>query len=127
MRLAVLYLAVLPFAVGLDPSPAHAQQATSYAARALQADCRHFAEEATDLPDIDGAFRQGICVGIFAGMVAYGPAMEPKLRFCPPEGVGYKQAMKLVLRGIDTQPDLLDEDLRNVVVAVLRHTWPCKR
>ena len=123
MPFLILVLALLGFAAG----PASAQQAGPYSAKTLLPACRNQIATSTVLPEIEGAFKEGVCVGIFAAMFAYGPGFDPSFRFCPPENSTRNQAIQLVISGVDIQPNLLPEDLRNVIVAILRYEWPCGR
>ena len=117
-------LALLGFAAG----PASAQQPDPYSAKVLLPACLAWVEaESRDLPDIEGAFKQGICIAIFGTMLGYGPTLQPAVRFCPPSGATVKAATLLVISGAESQPDLLNEDLRNVIVSILRVLWPCTR
>jgi Rap1a immunity proteins len=122
MRFLMLALAFLGFAAGR----ASAQQSDPYSAAALVSACRSYIENSV-LPEPEVAFKEGVCVGIFSAMLGFAPMFDPSIRFCVPRNVTSRQAMQAVIRGLESQPDLLREDLRNVIVSVLRYTWPCAR
>jgi len=123
MRYPKLILVLL----GFSAESASAQQSVAYSADALLSSCRSYTVNSPALPELEVAFKEGVCVGIFSTMLGYGPVLGPSIRFCPPKDATGKQAMQLVIRGLESQPDLLHEDLRNVIVSVLRYTWPCTR
>jgi hypothetical protein len=121
MRLLVLFVALR----GLAATTAVAQQPDAFSAGVLLPACRGFAEYTAVVPEPEVAFREGVCVGIFSAMLSYGLMYDPSLRYCAPKDAGIRQAIQFVVRGVDSQPNLLHEDLRGVIVAILRHSWPC--
>lgn len=124
MPTLLIAVALLGFLAGT----ASAQQASGWSGNEMLPSCRSGVErlDSGQLPKAQQAFQEGACAGLFATFMIWGPLLEPRSRFCPPQGATGSQAALIVIRALTNQPEMLNQDLRRVVVEVLHRTWPCK-
>jgi Rap1a immunity proteins len=52
--------------------------------------------------------------------------MSDQFRFCPPPGISTEQAIPILMKYLDQNPDALKYDMRNVANAVFHRVWPCQ-
>jgi len=67
----------------------------------------------------------GQCMGMVAALTEVGTVLVPQFRFCPPSGVTYTQALRVVLSYLDAHPQRTNEPLTALAVEALRAAWPC--
>lgn len=105
--------------LGLAAREAVAQERNLWPGSEMLRHCRDYVAAANGLPtsiEPEDAAIQGMCAGLFVGVMAYGRLMEPKLRFCPPNGATSNQATQVVVRFLESRPDQLHEDLRVMAI-----------
>jgi hypothetical protein len=81
---------------------------------------------AVAVPDIEAILASGQCAGIVAGMMTAGKFLTADYRYCVPDTVNLGQALKVVIRYLDTNPNQLHYDFRYLVLATLKGAFPCK-
>jgi hypothetical protein len=68
----------------------------------------------------------GVCIGVVTGVLETAPLLEPRFRFCPPTTATRDQALRVVVKYLDSNPDKLHELFTGLVIVALREAWPCK-
>jgi Rap1a immunity proteins len=74
-------------------------------------------------PTLDGAWRQGQCVGFIDGLM-YGVGGT---LFCPPKGGTTSQGVAVIVKYIEARPERMHERFSKLVAEALITAWPCKR
>ena len=81
--------------------------------------CRDVALARRDTPRTD--YLQGVCVG-----TAYTLATMPPLGDCVPPQTN-EQLVRVIVKYIDSKPELLHENFQLLAYTALREAWPCQR
>jgi len=68
----------------------------------------------------------GVCIGVVTGVLETAPFLEPRVRFCPPKMATRDQALRVVVKYLDSNPDKLHEVFTGLVIVALQQAWPCK-
>ena len=109
----------------LSISIGHAQDATRpFSSGNLREGCRRFVQNHSS-SSLQNAGEEGICAGIVATVLRFGTSMSDRFRFCPPPHGTVAEAMPILVKYLDDNPNSLRHDLRDVANAVFRLTWPC--
>jgi len=67
---------------------------------------------------------QGLCHGIVGIMFNFWPS---QLGICFPDGTNVEQAVRVVIRYIDRQPERMNEEFFQLAIEALQQAWPCRR
>ena len=67
---------------------------------------------------------QGLCSGI-VGMMFNFEQLHPGT--CFPDGSNVEQAIRVVIRYIDRQPERMHESFVELALEAMREAWPCRR
>jgi hypothetical protein len=67
-----------------------------------------------------------VCHGFFIGLWFMSAELSARSRFCPPAGANADQALRIVVKQIEDDPTLLNEDIRQLAVVHLQRVWPCR-
>jgi hypothetical protein len=81
--------------------------------------CRDVGLARRDTPRTD--YLQGVCVG-----TAYTLATMPPLGDCVPPQTN-EQLVRVIVKYIDSRPELLHENFQLLAYTALREMWPCQR
>lgn len=73
--------------------------------------------------DADAAV--GMCAGTISTLLTIRELLKPVAAFCPPKGVTSEQATRIFVKYLETTPELLDQDLRLLVILAFQRAWPC--
>ncbi|MGM4999241.1 Rap1a/Tai family immunity protein [Tardiphaga sp. 538_B7_N1_4] len=68
----------------------------------------------------------GKCNGIVSTIMFYGQNLPQRAQVCFPKGSTLGQAMRIVIRYLETHPENLHLDLRNLAATALHEVWPCR-
>lgn len=118
-------LFVASWVIALTPGQAKAQIDPFNAGRLREA-CASLMDPLSAYDSATGRLGlEGICVGAVGATMAFGPMMNEQFRFCPPAGITLREAIPILLRYLDDNPEALKSDLRQVANYVGRLTWPC--
>jgi hypothetical protein len=71
------------------------------------------------------AFEEGVCVGIIEGLSHVRQALPPHLRWCHGPGVTAGQYVRVALAYIESRPQRMHEDFRQLAIEAWREAWPC--
>jgi hypothetical protein len=71
------------------------------------------------------AFESGVCAGFIRAILFFGPALEERLRFCPPDGVTPSDGAQAFSRYLQAHPELADRPAEPLSVTAFRAAWPC--
>jgi hypothetical protein len=68
-----------------------------------------------------------VCAGLLLlALTLSGPLFELIPVFCPPKGSTGGQAVRVVIKYIDSRPERLHEDFLDLAAEALRTAWPCR-
>ena len=67
---------------------------------------------------------QGLCQGIVGVMFNF---WRSQLGICFPDGTNVEQAIRVVIRYIDRQPERMHEEFFQLAIEALQQAWPCRR
>ena len=67
---------------------------------------------------------QGLCHGIVGIMFHF---WRSQLGICFPDGTNVEQAVRVVIRYIDRQPERMHESFVELALEAMREAWPCRR
>lgn len=112
----VRYLAMV-IAVFGALSQAHAG-GDPYSGNSIEPGCKAFTENSRD-----NAFGQGVCAGILMTLISDGP--NRTIRFCPPSSVTVGQAVRIMVKYFEDNPENLNMDFASMAVIRFRQLWPC--
>jgi hypothetical protein len=73
------------------------------------------------------AYETGLCLGIIRGLMHNAEVHYPLQRFCPPDGVTYGQARRVVVDKMVRTPGILHRNFEDIAILALREAWPCRR
>jgi hypothetical protein len=92
---------------------------TVYSGGKLYIHCKSFASG-----DMSAAFafEKGVCVATINAFMA----ANKFLSFCPPNSANNMQALMLVLRYMENDPQQMHADYTTIAYNALRQAWPCK-
>jgi hypothetical protein len=114
-----LLMIVLIMALGREAVFAETETDSSAAsANALVASCRAFADEDSSRQT---PLNEGFCGGIVVGLAYADPTI------CVPDGLTYRQSVRVVVQYIDQQPSKMHEPFVELATQALRSAWRCKR
>ena len=79
-----------------------------------------------DRRELDGqASRAGICVGSIDMLVQVGDLLPRNTRFCAPNGVTKRQAVRVAVSYINRIPRRMLERFAQLASEAFREAWPC--
>jgi Rap1a immunity proteins len=70
--------------------------------------------------------KAALCLGIVSGELYLVRDLRQELRSCPPDGVISGQAVRVVVRYMETHPAVLNESFLSIVLTALHEAWPCR-
>jgi hypothetical protein len=70
-------------------------------------------------------FAQGFCAGTVSAIGWLGGELPPEKRFCHPDGVTRDQSARVVVKYLQSHPESLHLDFRDLAIAAFRRAWPC--
>ncbi|MBN9598016.1 MAG: hypothetical protein J0G36_22035 [Afipia sp.] len=103
-------------------SASHAQKPEYGSGNYMLKHCQHFLQENYRYDPFDGE-----CSGIVSTAMFFGKSLPPDFRFCVPESASLGQAIRIVIKYMESNPQLLHLDLRGLATTALHEAWPCKR
>ena len=108
-------------------SPAALAQRPIESAKEILPGCRAFLVIAQGSTAVDelGQIRGGVCAGKISALLNVAPVLEPGFRFCRPEGVTVRQAIEVVLKRLEGNPELWNQLFDELALRVFVETWPC--
>jgi hypothetical protein len=68
----------------------------------------------------------GLCAGMITSLFWAQKALESRLKFCAPPKVTRGQSRQVVIRYLESHPERLHVDIRQLAVDAMREAWPCK-
>jgi hypothetical protein len=92
-------------------------ESRAWSANAVMPGCRSLISETGPIN-----YETGKCGGVVAGLIDMGGLSA----FCPPSGVTYEQAARVIVRFIDANPARMNERFTRLAVEALAKAWPCK-
>jgi hypothetical protein len=113
-----LLMIVLITALGCEAVVAETDRSDGHTAKSLITSCRAFADEDSRSQT---PFDDGFCGGVVVGLAYADPTI------CVPNGLGYRQSVRVVIQYIDQRPSRMDESFVELATAALRSAWRCKR
>ena len=75
----------------------------------------------------DASYDAGLCMGTIIGLMHNAEVHYPLQRFCPPDGVTYGQAKRVVVDKLLRTPGILHRRFEDIAILALREAWPCRR
>jgi hypothetical protein len=111
-------------AVGLPPLPAASQQDYGSGNFVLP-HCR----SAVVSKKTGSTYVEGICIGAIDAVVALGgvhPGPSPRGAICAPDNATREQAVRVVVRYMETNPGQLQMSFVTLAFAALSQAWACK-
>ncbi|WP_428977728.1 Rap1a/Tai family immunity protein [Rhodoligotrophos defluvii] len=76
-------------------------------------------------PQAANSFRAGECYGVLMTWAREGRRLSGRVRSCIPSSVTAGQLAKVVVRFMDSEPSILNEDFTGIVIAAFALSWPC--
>ena len=73
-----------------------------------------------------GQIRGGVCAGKVSALLNVADMFEPKFRFCKPEGVTVGQAIQVILKRLEGNPEVWHQLFDTLALAVFVDVWPCQ-
>jgi len=116
--LAIAILGICSPAFALDKSSGNYW--IKYCRNAININDNNKAANTDDLSLVEGNFCLGFVSGVSTGLKAANA-------ICVPAGVTLGQQLKLVVREMDSYPEMLHKKIGTVVVAVMLKNWPCEQ
>jgi hypothetical protein len=90
---------------------------TFYTANDIMPGCRAYAAQSDRVPAHD-TFSAGMCVGTMTALSRWADV-------CPPNGVTFEQAIRVIVAYIDARPARLHENFVDLAREALVAPWPC--
>jgi hypothetical protein len=125
MKLTMLAITMTVTCVSVVCAQTPPKATGPYRAGYIRDACRTAIQTDADPGPTGRAVAEGMCSGVIGTVMHLAPAMSEQYRFCPPPGANLKQVVPILLKCLDDHPVLLDYDLRDVINAMGRATWPC--
>ena len=121
LTVAALLMAILPGPAGAQVSP--------FSANTIVPGCRAMLVAAGQ-PNLqmtaETAVLVGTCIGIVAETMWSGDFLKESMRSCAPVDSNVAQAIRIILKYLDSQPEFLFQDFRMLTVSALHQAWPCR-
>ncbi len=76
-----------------------------------------------DRASANDAFEQGVCMGSVATLIQ----LSQSINVCVPRGVTNYQAIRVVTKFLDDNPERLNEEFVGLAIDAMRKGWPCPR
>jgi len=97
-----------------------AAQPSDQSANSRMPACRNYVQQPDKVSSAQDAFDRGMCAGIVRALV------ETDSGVCPPKGARQEQAMRIVVKYIDSRPARTHQSFIALAAEALRVGWPCK-
>ena len=107
-------------------SPAAVAQRPLESAAKILPECRLFLatpEDASAEDELDQI--RGVCAGKISALLNVAPLLEPRYRFCKPEGVTVRQAIEVVVAQLEGQPELWRLSFDALALGAFVKAWRC--
>jgi hypothetical protein len=69
--------------------------------------------------------RGGVCAGKVSALLNIASALEPRFRFCRPEKVTVRQAIEVVVKRLEGNPDVWNQLFDALAMEAFVNAWPC--
>jgi hypothetical protein len=69
--------------------------------------------------------RGGVCAGKISALLNVAPVLDPRFRFCRPETVTVRQAIEVVLKRLEGNPEVWNQLFDALAVEAFVDAWPC--
>lgn len=108
------------------PAPTLAQSSLE-SVNVILPGCRDFLKLAQGNPIPDEAMlKAGICIGKISTLNSLRVVVEPRFRFCPPQGATLNQTLEVALKGLEMVPENWHQPFDAMALAALIKLWPCQ-
>ena len=118
---------LLPALLGSSVAPGARAQRPIESANEILPGCRAFLTLSQGSPAVGelGQLRGGVCAGKVSALLNVADRLEPKFRFCRPEGVTVGQAILVVLKRLEGNPEVWHRLFDTLALTVFAEVWPC--
>lgn len=72
------------------------------------------------------AYKMGQCLGMVETLMVVGAALSPSFRICVPHTLTMNEAIRAVIRYLESKPEELQQQFIFVADRALAQAWPCK-
>ncbi len=71
-------------------------------------------------------YLSGTCMGVVQAVTFWGSEL-PDFQSCKPPAVTRIQSVRVLVRYLETHPDVLHENFQMLAAKAFREAWPCKK
>jgi hypothetical protein len=119
-----LFPALLVFALAAPALAAESDDPTTtgkFTGNVMLPHCKELVQDDTATTPMSG-----LCAGMITTLFWSQKALGEPLKFCAPRGITRGQSRQVVLRYLESHPERLHLDIRQLAVDAMREAWPCK-